>query len=593
MMAMPRPVSGGLYFLAGHGGDEESAVREPGDRLETGAGVADLLRADRDSEFLAILFDALADGVLVIDERGIIRSASRAALELFRYGADQALNQPVSLLMRLPAPSGQESPWLAAQSVRREVTGLCRDGEERALRLGVGSLMWQGREMLAITCHDVTEQRRHTERITFLASHDSLTGCPNREHFLRRLTQALQQCRAAGRCLAVLFIDLDGFKAVNDRYGHRLGDLLLKRVAERLRCRLRDLDLLGRLGGDEFVVLAHLDNDPVLAQRLGARLVDSLQQPFSLRGLSVQVTASIGISLLTEQQSAEDLLDEADIAMYQAKLDGGDRVGMFSEALRERSAMASRQLAGLRQAVARGQLELHYQLQFDMHSLQPAGLQAMLRWRSEQGLVMPEQFMSAARAHGLASGIERWALQQACRDKALLMADGLLDARVAVRIGPALLRVPGFAAMVQGLLEEHGLAPRHLELEVIEESVMDTSAPARQNLLTLAEAGISLGVGNFGSGHVSLARLKELPASILKIDRMFTADLPDSITDRAIIRAVLDMAAALDVRTLAQGTDSVAQMACLQELGCTLGQGCWYASPMSLAELCEWLGEAG
>ncbi|WP_146114597.1 bifunctional diguanylate cyclase/phosphodiesterase [Pseudomonas sp. MYb185] len=570
----------------------------PGDEVDSGAGAASLLgRAGLDAAFLTAMFDALQDGVLVTDEQGTIRMANNAALELFRYTAGQLLGQHISLVISLPAalsdPDPQPQSWYTGGITGRELAGWRRGSECLTLRLSVGEFMWRGQRLFVNSCHDITEQRRYTEHIAFLASHDSLTGCPNREQFLQALTQALQECRSRGHSLAVLYIDLDGFKAVNDKHGHRLGDLLLKRVAERLRRRLRDHDLLGRLGGDEFVVLAHLDNDPELAQRVAARLVASLQQPFSVEGLALQVTASIGISLLNGQQEADDLLDEADIAMYQAKLDGGDRVRVFSMALLERTEKAHRQLTALRRAVAQRQLELHYQPQFDMRSLRPSGLEAMLRWRSEQRLVMPEEFMPMAQAHGLAADIERWALQQACRDKAQLLAAGLLDARVTVRIGTALLRTPGFAQLVQQVLQENGLAPRHLELEVIEETAVDPSTPVRQNLLALAETGVSLGVGGFGTGHASLARLKGLPASTLKIDRLFTAGLPDNIGDRALTRAVVEMAAVLGMRTLADGVETVAQMACLQGLGCVLGQGCWYATPMPLPELGQWLEDLG
>ena len=563
----------------------------PEDRVDKGTGMAGLLQqAGLDHGLLSTLLDAMQDGVLVTDEQGIIRAANRAALALFRYSTAQLLGRPVSLLISLPGPAAQPAQGLlTARNTQREVMARCRDGESRTLRLGIGEFMWQERRMFMLTCHDITEQHRHAERIAFLASHDGLTGCPNREQFLRRLAQALRERGDAGHSLAVLFIDLDGFKAVNDIHGHRVGDLLLKRVAERLRRSLRGLDLLGRLGGDEFVVLAHLDNDPQLAQRIGTRLVASLQQPFSLEGLALRVSASIGISLLDGQQQADELLEEADIAMYQAKLEGGDRVRVFSEALRERTATARRRLTGLREAIARQQLELHYQVQFDMRSLKPAGLGAVLRWRFEDGPVLPEQFMPMAQAHDMAPDIEFWALQQACRDKAVLVTAGLLDARVAVPIGPALLQAPGFAGEVQGLLQEHGLAPRHLELELIEANIMAASLPVRQNLLALTNAGVSLGIGNLGTDPASLTHLKDLPVSTLR----FTAGLPDSIDDRALIRALVETAGALDMRTLAEDVQSVAQMACLQGLGCTLGQGGWYAPAMPLAELIPWLEGVG
>lgn len=568
-------------------------MKYPEDKVDKDADAVSLLeRAGLDGTFLVSMFDALQDGVLVTDAQGTIRTVNQAALDLFCYTAAPLLGQHISLLMPHPATfsaADHQGQFWCTQGSGYELTGRCRGGEYLVLRVSVGEFIWQQQRMFVSICHDITEQRRHTEHIAFLASHDSLTGCPNREQFLHALNQALQERRNVAHSLAVLFIDLDGFKAVNDKHGHRLGDLLLKRVAERLRRRLRDHDLLSRIGGDEFVVLVHLDGDAELAQRVAARLITSLQQPFSMGDLALRVTASIGISLLTGQQEADDLLDEADIAMYQAKLDGGNSVRVFSEALLERTERIHRELTALRRAVAKQQLELHYQLQFDMRSLQPSGIQALLRWRSEHGLIMPERFMPMAETHGLASDIERWALKQACRDKARLVADGLLDSRVTVRVGSALLRAPDFVPWVQELLRKNSLAPRHLELEVTEEAAIDTHTHARQSLLALTGAGVSLGLGGFGASHASLGRLKALPTSTLKIDRLFTAGLPDSIEDRAIIRAVVEIAAVLGMRTLAEGVESKAQMACLQEQGCMLGQGGWYARPMRLPELSQWL----
>ena len=559
------------------------------------------------AELAAAIFDAALDGILVIDEQGGIQAVNRAALQGFGFLEGELSGRDLSVLL----PDAQA--WAGVGHLEthrdggvralvgggREVTGRRKNGSSFPLHLSVGELCQAGRHLFVCICHDISERRRLTERMAFLAAHDSLTGCLNRSQLLQALELAMQACRAGGRQLAALFIDLDGFKQINDNHGHRIGDRLLQQVAERFQGILRETDRLGRIGGDEFVAAIMLDCEPGVAELLGWRMIEGLQAPFVIEGASLTLRASIGISLFPEHgASPEELVDAADMAMHRAKLDGGSCIRLFSQQLRERSEQFYRMLGRLGQALACERFELRYQLQFDLHSMQPSGLEALLCWRDgEHGLVPSGQFVPLALKHGLLAAIEQWAVRQACRDNRGLIDQGLLDVPVAVNVRSPWFGEVTFVERLRQMLDDTGLPASRLELEISEELAMDDWVRALNQAHELRGLGIGLTLAGFGSGHSSLGRLRHLPVGKLKIDRSFVRGLPGSAGDKAVVHAILGIARSLHMQLGAAGIESTEQLAYLKAEGYGQGQGDRLAGPMALAELVDWLrlkpGRAG
>lgn len=550
-----------------------------------------------ESTLAGAIFDAAVDSILVTDDRGLILAANRAALQAFGFSERELLGHNVSCLMpesHARAHDGYMENYCRTGErkiigIGREVTGQRKDGSCFPLHLSIGEFFLGGRRLFVGICHDISERHRFVERVAFLAAYDSLTGCLNRHQFLLALDTSIQACKVSGAQLAVLFIDLDGFKQVNDTHGHMVGDRLLRQVAERFQGELRDEDRLGRVGGDEFVVSMIFEPAADIAEKVAVRLIESLKEPFVMDGTAVMVAASIGISLYPQYgQTADELLNEADIAMYQAKLSVDERIRRFDLALRERSERVYRLLERLRKALALEQFELHYQLQFDMHTLQPCGMEALLRWRDGGRVVVaPDEFIPVAQEYGLMPDIGRWVIERACRDNAALIAAGLLDVTVAVNVCAPLFSENDFVDLVQRALRDSGLPARRLELEITESVAMNDSNQILHTSEALHLGGIRLAMDDFGVGFSSLGRLKSLRFDKLKIDRSFVAGLPDQASDRAIVQAIIGIAKGLDMRTVAEGVETEEQLAYLRAEGCQQGQGFWFSRPMPLAALIE------
>ena len=554
-----------------------------------------------ESALAAAIFNAAVDAIMVINARGILQAANQSAETLFGFNSEEMLGKNISMLM--PAPYAHEhdgylynycaSAERKIIGIGREVTGQRKDGSCFPLHLSVSEFRQDDQQLFVGICHDISERRKFTEHIAFLAKYDGLTGCANRREFIEGLSTAIDACQSNGRKIAVLFIDLDGFKQINDNHGHQVGDRLLKLIAKRFQKTLRDSDLLGRVGGDEFVVSIILDSKGETASHIASRLMESLKEPFIIDDRTLSVGASIGISLYpNDGLTADEVMNEADIAMYQAKVEGGGCIRLFDQALRERSEQVYRLLSRLRKAISLEQLELHYQLQFDIQTLQPCGMEALLRWRDGvNGLVSPDQFIPVALEYGLMTTIGRWVIRQACKDNMTLIEAGLLDVTVAVNICAPLFSEAGFCALVHQLLVSTGLPAERLELEITEDVAMNSSVQVLQTSDELHKAGIRLAMDDFGVGFSSLDRLKKLHFDKLKIDRSFVADLTENHSDQAIVKAILGMAKGLSMRTVAEGIETEEQLAFLREVGCSQGQGFWFARPMPLPELINWLQE--
>ena len=435
-------------------------------------------------------------------------------------------------------------------------------------------------------------ERAHAEeRLAWLAQYDTLTGLPNRDLFHERLGQSLVTAERDGCQLGILYIDLDGFKNVNDAHGHNAGDELLRLVARRLEACVREGDTVGRLGGDEFAIvignLATADDAELVAEQVVAQLA----QPFDLDGRETLITASIGISIYPgDGTDASLLLKNADTAMYQGKEQGRNNFQNYSVELDE-EATGRRQLAQeLRLAVARDEFELHYQPQVALDSGRVVGIEAMLRWwHPERGMLAAAEFIGVAEESGLIVQIGEWVFETACRQTMEWQRAGYPDLFVTVNVSPVEIRRGKVVQHAQRALERSGLAPCHLEIELTESVGVDDAEAYTNTLAELRELGISLAIDDFGTGYSSLSSLKDFPISKVKIDQTFTRDIVFNPDDAAIVQAVIAMAHHLQLEVVSKGVESERQAGFLRRCRCDIAQGFLFGAPMQAADFKELL----
>ena len=419
------------------------------------------------------------------------------------------------------------------------------------------------------------------EELTQLALHDTLTGLPNRILLADRISQAMAKVAEQGGCFSLMFIDLDGFKPVNDAFGHHLGDRLLREVALRLRDQLRSQDTLARIGGDEFVLLVRL-SEPDDAPQVAARQVSLLSKSFRVDEHDLQISASVGIALYPGNgQTAEELLMNADAAMYHAKGAGKNGYSFFDVSMNTNARKQLQLLQDLRQALEHNQFRLHYQPKFDAVSGQPVGAEALLRWEHpQQGLLLPEHFIELAEKTGLIIPIGEWVLNEACRQMRAWFDEGYSHWRISVNLSALQFCYSGLVDSVVSVLERHRLPANSLTLEITETTAMSDADASMTVLQRLSQMGVDLSIDDFGTGYSSLMYLKRLPANELKIDRGFVRDLEHDSDDAAIVSAIVALGQALGLRIVAEGVETDTQQSFLTTLGCDALQGFLLGQPL-------------
>ena len=425
-----------------------------------------------------------------------------------------------------------------------------------------------------------TSLSQANEELTQLALHDTLTGLPNRILLADRISQAMAETTEQGGVFSLMFIDLDGFKPVNDAFGHHLGDRLLREVALRLREQLRSQDTLARIGGDEFVLLVRL-SEPDDAPRVAARQVSLLSKTFRVDEHDLQISASVGIALFPGNGlTAEELLMNADAAMYHAKGAGKNGYSFFDVSMNTNARKQLQLLQDLRQALEHKQFRLHYQPKFDAGSGQPVGAEALLRWEHpQQGLLLPEHFIDLAEKTGLIIPIGEWVLNEACRQMRLWFDEGYTHWRIAVNLSALQFCYAGLVDSVVSALERHQLPANSLTLEITETTAMSDADASMTVLQRLSQMGVDLSIDDFGTGYSSLMYLKRLPANELKIDRGFVRDLEHDSDDAAIVSAIVALGQALGLRIVAEGVETDMQQSFLTTLGCDALQGFLLGEP--------------
>lgn len=547
-------------------------------------------RAEQERRQLVAILEATSDIVWTTSPEGTVRFLNHAGKTALGFRADDEIAQ-----IRL---EDHYLPWAASVFRDEAIPAAVRDGfwlGETALRgtgerpiplsqIVIAHRSAAGRLLyLSTIARDISERKQAEARLARLAHYDPVTGLPNRDLFRDRLVQAMHRARRSERLLALMFLDLDHFKDVNDTLGHSAGDQLLSQVAERLRSCLRAEDTVARLGGDEFTILIErLDGIEALQVVLDSML-GALAQPFLVGVTEIHVSASVGATLYPlDDADAESLLKQADAAMYQAKSSGRNNYQFYSHELQLRTATRLALANDLRHALARDELFVEYQPQVDAQSGAVIGLEALLRWRHpREGLVSPSVFVPIAEETGQIAGIGDWVLRAACRQCREWRDRGLGNIRVAVNLSARQFRLPNLLERIRAALHDTGLPPDGLEIEITEGGVVENLQSGAEVLRGLRALGVALSVDDFGTGYSSLAYLKHLPLDRLKIDRSFVHDLPDDGDSVAIVRSILAMAHHLGLAVVAEGVETRAQFKFLVQEGCDVIQGYLFARPMA------------
>jgi diguanylate cyclase (GGDEF)-like protein len=523
---------------------------------------------------------------------------ARAALETPPTRSDTALLELSSSAFRSRMEAVvfqyQREAELRVQSLARLEFGLLSGGLllllAEAMFLFRPAVRANRRRWQETRARHADERNRDRAELEYLAQFDRLTGLPNRMLFRDRLDQAIRRARRGGGWASVLFIDLDDFSVVNDQLGHRIGDEVLKRAAERILGTVRAADTVAHLGGDEFAIVVEGTDDTIAAESVAEKAVTALGQPYHVGGHDLQLSASIGVAVFpVDGEDADALLRDSALAMYAAKDAGRNGFQFFTTELRRRTSERIELLASLRSAIEHpGQLSLWYQPKLEISTGRMTGVEALVRWHHpERGLIMPDRFIPVAEESGLIIPLDRWVLQEACRQMREWTDAGMDDFSVSVNVSSHQFHEGGFAAEVEQALAASRVDPSRLEVEVTEGTLIKSVEPARLTLDGLRELGVRISIDDFGTGYSSLSYLKRLPIDVLKIDRSFIHALPDDQDDAAISEAIVRLGHTLNMEIVAEGVETEDQFAFLGNLGCDIAQGFLIAAPMAPIQFAE------
>src|SRR6266852_4064878 len=534
-----------------------------------------------------VTLNSIGDAVLSTDISGNVTYLNLAAESLTGWSREEASRRPVAEVFQIidgatRQPARNPMELAVQQNKTVGLTANCilirRDGLECAIEDSAAPIHDRRGQVTGavIVFHDVTAARAMSFRMSHLAQHDSLTDLPNRLLLNDRLTRAIASARRNGNRLAVLFVDLDRFKDINDSLGHAIGDKLLQSVAERLVARVRSSDTVSRPGGDEFVVLLSELEHPEDAAVCAKKMLTALTAPHRIAQHDIHVTVSIGVSTYPEDgQDAETLVKSADTAMYQAKENGRNNYEFFRQEMNVRAVERQSLEGSLSRALERHEFVLHYQPKINLEKGAITGAEALIRWlHLDRGLIPPAQFVPIAEDTGLLLPIGQWVLHEACRQARAWLDAGLRPVPVAVNISAVEFRDKGFLECVRSILKDTRLEPHYLELELTESVLMQHAESTASVLQALKAIGVRLAVDDFGTGYSSLSYLRRFPIDVLKLDRSFVQDIACPETkDAAIVNAVITMGKSLKHRVIAEGVETEEQLTFLQAHRCDEGQG--------------------
>ena len=548
-------------------------------------------QALRDSEERLRSFAEVTNEGIVFHLKGIITDANAALMATTGYTLDDLVGR-YTMDFVPPAWRQVSIDYLAAGREDPYETALIhKDGHEIPVEMVGKSLLLKGQVHRIVVVRDITARKEAQRRIEFLAMHDPLTELPNRTSLQERLALVLAMARRRSGTAAVLFLDLDHFKTVNDSLGHHAGDQLLCEMARRLSAAVRETDTVYRLGGDEFVVVLADVGTRADVSLIADKLLVVVNEPVVIEGHRLSVSPSIGIGLFPDHgETADELVRHADAAMYHAKDSGRSNYQFFTPDMSQRAFEALHLEGQLREALLRSEFVLHYQPQCALQDGRLVGVEALVRWRHPvRGLLAPDAFVPFAEARGLIAGIGRWVLSEACRQLKSWHDDGWPLVPVAVNLSAIEFRQRSLVDDIQAVLAATGLAPQFLEIELTESVLMEPGGFAFETLRALKSLGVMLAIDDFGTGYSSLAYLKRYPIDKLKIDRSFVRDIPGDGDDVAITTAIVQMAKSLKLLTVAEGVETPAQMALLQSLGCDEYQGYLLSRPLAAEAVQDWV----
>lgn len=558
-------------------------------------------RTQEQLQLTAQVFDQSSEAIVISDAAHTIVRINRAFTRITGYAEAEAVGQPVHMLTVSEPLDGLTAEAAYGQLSEHgnwegEARGRRKDGSVYPQWLSVSSVRdGNGAMTHSITLfRDITQQRETQDRIQHLAHFDPLTNLPNRALLAERAQRHIAEEHARGGTLAMLFLDLDHFKNVNDSLGHRVGDILLVAVADRLRSLRSPRDTVSRLGGDEFLLLLPATSAAQAAEA-ATQLLTAIAQPFQLEPYELTTTLSVGIAMYpADGDSFETLYQRADAAMYRAKQNGRNRYGFFTADIEARTARTLLIENALRRALERNQFELHYQPQVSLADRKVVGAEALLRWRHpELGLISPAEFIPVAESSGMIVAIGEWVIHTAVADAKRWLDLQLPLRAVSVNVSAVQFRHPQLPEMVTRCLEQASLPARRLELELTEGAAVDDPAAALAMMDQLHERGVRLSMDDFGTGYSSLSYLKRFQIYKLKIDQSFVRDLEDDPNDRAIVSAIIRMAQALGMQTTAEGVETEGQLQFLQSQGCDEGQGYYFSRPLAADAFETYLREHG
>lgn len=526
---------------------------------------------------------------VVARDSGDILAANEAAADHYGYAVEQlhALK-----LADLYAPGAfidmaSVESTTAEEQAGQTIRHMKSNGEAIDVALFSRRLTHDGRAAVLIAAIDITERKRAEARIAHMAHHDALTDLPNRTLLSQHMNEMLRRQQRSGEGFAVLCIDLDNFKNINDALGHPCGDQLLKICAERLRAVLRDEDVAARLGGDEFAILIANCRQPEQASDVAQRIIDAVSARFTIDGHEMLVGASVGIAMAPDDgDTAEKLLKSADLALYQAKADGRRTFRFFMAEMNARIQARHRLEMDLRRAIVAGELQVHYQPLVDLASGEIAGFEALVRWpHPARGFIPPMEFIPVAEETGLIGPLGAYVMKRACQDAIAWPA----HVRLAVNLSPVQFRVGNILACVREALGSSGLDPRRLDLEITEAVLLETSNHIISTLHALRDLGVRISMDDFGTGYSSLSYLRSFPFDKIKIDRSFVRDIGSNPESRAIVSAILGLGSSLGISITAEGIETMDDLACLKAGGCQQGQGYLFSKPRPQAEILDML----
>ena len=581
------------YLLKGH--LDTPVLYKAVEKMIARAATVEALFEKKKNDAQATL-NSIGDAVISTDAAGLVTFLNVVAEGLIGWSLEQALGHPQEEVLRIVDATTREpqNPMASATlqdksvSLANNCVLIRRDGVEVAIEDSVAPI--HDRRGLVtgavMVFHDVSVARALTVKMSYLARYDSLTELPNRVLLNDRLSEAIALSSRHQRKLAVLFLDLDRFKHINDSLGHVVGDGLLQAVARRLFTCVRNSDTVCRQGGDEFIILLSEIRRARDAAITAAKILLALREPYNVSGHELHITGSIGIvTYPNDGTDAQTLLKKADFAMYHAKEQGRENYKFFTPAMNAHAVERQSLETDLRHAIAKNELILHYQSKIDLVSGNVIGAEALLRWRHpERGLIAPPHFIALAEECGLIVPIGRWVLRDACRQARAWQLVGMAPMAVAINVSSVELRSPGFVAGVDATLRETGLNPSYLELDLTESVLREDSRAVEDVLNDLKRIGVLLALDDFGTGDSSLRRLKRFPIDCLKIDRSFVRDLATDEDNAGIVNAVIEIGKSLHMLVVAEGVETRQQRDILQERRCPQAQGYFFSRPVPSAK---------